>query len=340
MDVRVVDREAARVPRPPALGPRSGRCGPRRSSRSTSDRRARSCHPGEAAVGDVVPARMLEVVGEQVAQVARLHRPAHPRGGALSTSPAASTSLPPGASAARPAPRRRARSVSARSRCSPSRISVSAMSKPDSARGPVPIETQKHVPPGSKQLTATTNAPSRRGRSRGRRKARRGRRDPGSRSRARTRAHAHEREPSVVRRLLGDLEVAVAVATRLPEPSGPGRGGASTSGARPRTPKRASSSGARAGACPPPAGRSAPPAARRHPQAPRRRSPRLEQSDRPPCSRAAATTRSGCREPQVGRPVAPARASPPGTTLASAANPTSVSRPIRGAACPQVVRPP
>ena len=28
--------------------------------------------------------------------------------------------------------------------------------------GPVPIETQKHVPPGSKQFTATTNAPSRR----------------------------------------------------------------------------------------------------------------------------------------------------------------------------------
>ena len=40
--------------------------------------------------------------------------------------------------------------------------SVSARSKPAVALGPVPIETQKQVPPASPQLTATMNAPSRR----------------------------------------------------------------------------------------------------------------------------------------------------------------------------------
>ena len=48
-------------------------------------------------------------------------------------------------------------------RCpSPSSTSVSARSKPWVHRGPVPIDTQKQVPPAWPQLTATTNAPRRR----------------------------------------------------------------------------------------------------------------------------------------------------------------------------------
>ena len=53
--------------------------------------------------------------------------------------------------------------ISTRNLCSPSpSSSVSAMSKPAVAFGPVSIDTQKHVPPACPQLTATMNAPSRR----------------------------------------------------------------------------------------------------------------------------------------------------------------------------------
>ena len=45
---------------------------------------------------------------------------------------------------------------------SPSSSSVSARSKPESAFGPVPIETQKQVPPACAQLTATMKASCRR----------------------------------------------------------------------------------------------------------------------------------------------------------------------------------
>ena len=86
---------------------------------------------GEAALGDVVPARMLEVVREQVAQVTRLHLAAHPRRGAgdRTLGRVDVGLLGRDARAAPRAPPRRAPFPTSTSRrCSPSRISVSARS--------------------------------------------------------------------------------------------------------------------------------------------------------------------------------------------------------------------
>src|SRR5262249_58040172 len=70
VDERVVDREA-RVPDPEASGLLAGEVGlvlDRRAEARRADERAVAA--GEAALGDVVPALVLEVPGEQVAQVA------------------------------------------------------------------------------------------------------------------------------------------------------------------------------------------------------------------------------------------------------------------------------
>src|SRR4029453_5827889 len=82
VDVRVVDREA-RVPDP-------GTCNGsiqvvRVLDGGAEARRARhrAVAAREAAVGDLVPARMLEVVAQEVADVARVELPPHPGGGVV-----------------------------------------------------------------------------------------------------------------------------------------------------------------------------------------------------------------------------------------------------------------
>ena len=81
VDVRVVDREA-RVPDTPPLRLAAGEVGlvlDGRAEAGRADERAVAAR--EAAVCDVVPARMLEVAREQVAEVEGLHRAAHLVGG-------------------------------------------------------------------------------------------------------------------------------------------------------------------------------------------------------------------------------------------------------------------
>ena len=121
----------------------------------------RAVAAGEAALGDLVPARCSRF-GEQVAgcRWCRASGPCFaPRARrAASRRPRSAASASAGA-AARPGPRRRAR-------CRPRRGSGARRRGSRSARGrsrprafgPVPIEAQKQVPAGSKQLTATTNA--------------------------------------------------------------------------------------------------------------------------------------------------------------------------------------
>ena len=88
---------------------------------------------GEAALGDLVPARMLEVVARAGS---RMSVGVERRGPCCAAAPSTAACggvevgrAPPGGAAARRAPRRRARCpTSTRKRCSPSRISVSARS--------------------------------------------------------------------------------------------------------------------------------------------------------------------------------------------------------------------
>ena len=124
---------------------------------------------GQAALGHVVPARMLEVAQQQLVHVVGAHLAAHRRGGR-----ARRPRRPP---RSRPPSPRGCGSVGqharARRRCRPRRESdarrrrrsrsARGRSRP-SAFGPVSIETQKQVPPALPQLTATMKAPSRRAR--------------------------------------------------------------------------------------------------------------------------------------------------------------------------------
>src|SRR5262245_15745384 len=77
VDVRVVDREAG-VPDAVALGAAVQVV--RVLDRGAEAGRAghRAVAAGQAALGDLVPPRMLEVLDQQVADVASVERPAHP----------------------------------------------------------------------------------------------------------------------------------------------------------------------------------------------------------------------------------------------------------------------
>ena len=116
---------------------------------------------GEAALGDLVPARVLHVPVEQLLDPVGVELAAH-LGGALLGDRRRGLLVrlrPPRAapiSASTSSPR--SEPASTRKRCSPSSSSVSARSKPDFARGPVSIETQKQVLPAFEQLIATMKA--------------------------------------------------------------------------------------------------------------------------------------------------------------------------------------
>ena len=77
---------------------------------------------------------------------------------AATSSACSACSAPISASTSSP----RSEPASIRKRCSPSSSSVRARSYPDFARGPVSIETQKHVLPAFEQLIATMKASRRR----------------------------------------------------------------------------------------------------------------------------------------------------------------------------------
>jgi len=81
VDVRIVDREAG-VPDPPALGLATRQVGLVLDGGAEARRaHERAVAARQAPGGHVVPARVLQVALEQVAEVEGLHRAAHPAGG-------------------------------------------------------------------------------------------------------------------------------------------------------------------------------------------------------------------------------------------------------------------
>ena len=162
----MVKQESQRRERSALLAGEVARVLDRRAEAGRADHRAVAA--GEAALGDVVPARMLEIGEEQVVDavgvassrpmLAAVVRDDRLGGGDVGVAP-------------RVALRELGEDRARRARCRPRRgrggspsstSSVSARSKPACAFGPVSIETQKQVPPASPQLTATMKAPSRR----------------------------------------------------------------------------------------------------------------------------------------------------------------------------------
>ena len=131
VDVGVVDREAA-VPDARALGVAAAEVGGVLDARAEAGRAdERAVAAGEAALGDLVPARMLEVAGEQVAEVAGVELRPICAAAARATAAARRrdrrrSRRRRGSSASTSAPRSLPASTSRR--CSPSRISVSARS--------------------------------------------------------------------------------------------------------------------------------------------------------------------------------------------------------------------
>src|SRR5581483_2616743 len=78
VDVRVLEREA-RVPRADALGGGPGQVGDLLDARAEAGRTdERAVAAREAALGDLVPALVLEVPGEEPAEVRRVEPAAHP----------------------------------------------------------------------------------------------------------------------------------------------------------------------------------------------------------------------------------------------------------------------
>ena len=107
---------------------------------------------------------MLEVVGEQVAQVARSHRSAHSFDRAAND-PTGRLEVGVGSGARGQLREQLGAAIAARLDQQPM-LALQDLGQGEVVarlrRGPVPIETQKHVLAGSPQLTATRNVPSRR----------------------------------------------------------------------------------------------------------------------------------------------------------------------------------
>ncbi len=149
----------------------------------------RAVAAGEAAVGDLGEARVVEVRARAGRAGRRLERAGPSRLGVVGSPCARRVDVGLRrlrAAERRRAPRRRVPSPPRRGSGARRRAARSATrSKPLSARGPVPIETQKHVPPGVAAVDGDEErALAAERRSRARRRRPRGRRGPGSRSRA------------------------------------------------------------------------------------------------------------------------------------------------------------